>query len=41
VDEIKVQCTTNKRGKMRSGRYKILGVDILDDGKPPRHSKQK
>lgn len=41
VDEIKVQCTTNKHGNMRSDRYKILDVDIMDDGKPTRRSKQK
>jgi hypothetical protein len=39
VDEIKVQCTANKRGKMGSGRYKILDVDISDDGKATRRSK--
>lgn len=28
ADEIRVECTTHKRGSHRSGRYKIDGVEI-------------
>ena len=37
VDNIKVQCTTNKHSGKRGGRYKILDVDINDVGKPEKH----
>ena len=31
VDNIKVQCTSNKHNGKSSGRYKILDIDILKD----------
>ena len=38
VDDIKVECTSNKHGKKRAGKYKILNIEVLDeedlDGKP-------
>lgn len=37
VDEIKVQCTTRKHAK--SGKYKILDVDISDDRESKTHTK--
>lgn len=38
VDDIDVQCTSNKHAKTPSGSYRILDVQIKDDGKPsPRH----
>ena len=33
VDNLKVQCTWNKHAGKRSGKYKILNVEILNDGK--------
>ena len=37
VDNLKVQCTSNKHAGKRSGKYKILNVEILDDGKAAAH----
>ncbi len=37
VDNINVQCTSNKHAKKPNGRYKILNVEIDNDGKPSRH----
>jgi len=37
VDNINVQCTSNKHAKKPAGRYKILNVDISDDGKSAKH----
>jgi hypothetical protein len=37
VDNINVQCTSNKHAKKPAVRYKILTVDIFDDGKPAKH----
>lgn len=34
VDDLKVQCSSNKHARKPSGKYKILNVEILDDGKP-------
>jgi hypothetical protein len=41
ADEIKVECTTNKHGKKKTGKYKILDIEIFDDGKLTDLSKQK
>lgn len=41
VDDIKVQCTSSKHAKKASGRYKILDVDIMDDGASEKRSKKK
>jgi hypothetical protein len=38
ADTINVECTTNKHGKKASGKYKILDVDILDDGSSADHA---
>ena len=37
VDNINVQCTSNKHAKKPAGRYKILNVEISNDGKPIKH----
>jgi len=37
VDNIKVQCSSNKHARKPSGRYKILNVDIFDDAKAAKH----
>ena len=37
VDELKVQCTTNKHARKSSGKYKILNVDIMDKTKLHKH----
>jgi len=41
VDDIKVQCMSSKHAKKASGRYKILNVDITDDGASEKQSKKK
>ena len=41
ADDITVECTTNKHGKKTSGKYKILDVDILNDGGSADHAKKK
>ena len=41
VDDVKVECTAKKHRKSGGGKYKILDVDILDDGKTTDHSKKK
>lgn len=41
ADEIKVECTSDKQGKRNTGKYKILDVEILDDGKPGDSAGQK
>jgi len=41
VDDIKVQCTSSKHAKKASGRYKILNVEITDDGASEKKSKKK
>jgi len=38
VDVIKVECTSNKHLKKPSGKYKILGVEITEDGESAAHS---
>jgi hypothetical protein len=37
VDELKVQCTTNKHARKSSGKYKILNGDIMDKTMPHKH----
>ena len=41
VDNINVQCTSNKHARRPSGKYKILNVEILDDGRPTDHAKRR
>lgn len=41
VDNINVQCTSNKHAGKASGKYKILNVEILDEGRATDHSKKK
>ena len=41
ADEIKVACIVNKHGTDISGKYKILGIEILNDGKAANHPKNK
>jgi hypothetical protein len=37
VDDINVQCTSNKHATRPSGSYKILNIEIKGDGKPAKH----
>ncbi|MEJ2553008.1 MAG: hypothetical protein P8164_05325 [Gammaproteobacteria bacterium] len=37
VDDLRVQCSSNKHARKPSGKYKILNVEILDDGKATKH----
>ena len=37
VDNIKVRCTSNKHARKPSGSYKILDVEIFDDGTVTKH----
>jgi hypothetical protein len=37
VDNIEVQCTSNKHATKPSGRYKILDIEITDGAKPTKH----
>ena len=37
VDNINVQCTSNKHARKPAVKFKILNVDISDDGKPAKH----
>ena len=37
VDNIDVQCISNKHARKPAGRYQILNVEITDDAKPAKH----
>lgn len=38
ADEINVECITHKHGNLRAGKYKILDVEILGNGKSAESS---
>lgn len=38
VDDIKVECVSKKDNKRASGKFKILNIEIMDDGKTSKSS---